>query len=271
MKTAVNPRLFSQDVPMKFSANLGMLWQDRPLPEAIIAAADAGFEAVEFHWPYDHDPAILRKLAEQHGMAILSVNTRRGGGDRFGLCALPKQEAAALAAVEEAVKFAAALGGSAIHAMAGRTDAPEADAAFRRTLEAAIPIAEAAALTILIEPINTHDVPGYFLSSPEQAAVLIDRLASPSLKMMYDGYHAGRMERDISADLERFLPIIGHVQIAAVPDRGEPDQGEVDYRAVLDQLHRLGYDGYIGAEYRPRQTTDAGLDWLPAWKDDHHD
>lgn len=259
---------------MKFSANLGFLWADQPLEEAVALAAAAGFDAVEFHWPHETHPETpaetLNEVISANRITALSVNTARGqvGGNagRFGLCAIPGAEDEARSALYEAMDYAARLGATGIHAMAGITDDAAAGAVFERFLIEAAPAAGERGLDLLIEPINTHDVPGYFLTSPEQAADLIAASASPSVRMMYDCYHAGRMGRDIRADLTRFMPVIGHIQIAAVPDRGEPDEGEVDYPAILRHLEDLGYDGFIGAEYRPRQSTGDGLGWLEAFR-----
>ena len=259
---------------MKFSANLGFLWADQPLEEAVASAAAAGFDAVEFHWPHETHPETpaetLNEVISANRITALSVNTARGqvGGNagRFGLCAIPGAEDEARSALYEAMDYAARLGATGIHAMAGITDDAAAGAVFERFLIEAAPAAGERGLDLLIEPINTHDVPGYFLTSPEQAADLIAASASPSVRMMYDCYHAGRMGRDIQADLTRFMPVIGHIQIAAVPDRGEPDEGEVDYPAILRHLEDLGYDGFIGAEYRPRQSTGDGLGWLEAFR-----
>ena len=279
---------------MKFSANLGFLWADQPLEEAVALAAAAGFDAVEFHWPHETHPETpaetLNEVISANRITALSVNTARGqvGGNagRFGLCAIPGAEDEARSALYEAMDYAARLGATGIHAMAGITDDAAAGAVFERFLIEAAPAAGERGLDLLIEPINTHDVPGYFLTSPEQAADLIAASASPSVRipsvripsvripsvripsvrMMYDCYHAGRMGRDIQADLTRFMPVIGHIQIAAVPDRGEPDEGEVDYPAILRHLEDLGYDGFIGAEYRPRQSTGDGLGWLEAFR-----
>ena len=236
------------------------------MPDAVAAAAEAGFDAVEFHWPYDTPPEQLKAAVDRAGVPVLGINTARGGDGRFGLGAVPGAEEEALAAFDEALEYALALGAGSIHAMAGVSAEDGAEAVFEGFIRKAAPKAEGAGIAILIEPINPKDVPGYVLHSPDQAARLIDSISSPCVRLMYDCYHAGMSGRDIAADLERFLPLIGHIQIAAVPDRGEPDQGSPDYPAILARIGALGYDGFIGAEYRPRGTTEAGLGWLDRYR-----
>lgn len=247
---------------MKYSANLGFLWREKPLADAVKAASEAGFDAVEFHWPYGTAAAELREAARTAGLKLLGINTPRGGEGQFGLGAVPGMEQEALSAFGEALDYAVESGASAIHAMAGIGEGEEAAAVFEGFLRKVAPNAEAVGVTVLLEPINLKDVPGYALHSPEQAACLIDAVPNPCLRMMYDCYHAGMSGRDVGADLERFMPLIGHIQIAAVPDRGEPDRGNLDYMEVLARIGALGYEGHIGAEYRPRGTTEAGLGWL---------
>lgn len=251
---------------MKFSANLGLLWTEVDLRQAVENAAAAGFDAVEFHWPYDVPAEELGEIVAACGLKALSINTARGVAGQFGLCAVPGCEDAAHAALDAAIDYAHGLGASSIHAMAGISDGPDAQACFGRFLERALPKVVAAELALLIEPINNHDVPGYFLTSPAQAMEYLRAHHSPALKLMYDCYHAARMGGNIFNDIDACLPWIGHIQIAATPDRGEPDTSEVDYVAVLTHLGELGYTGYIGAEYRPRHSTDQGLAWLQQFK-----
>ena len=246
----------------RYSANLGFLWSELQPVEAVAAAASAGFDAVEFHWPYDTPAAELRGAVEAAGIPALSVNTDKGGEGMFGLCAVPGEEARALEAFDAALAYAAGIGAGFIHAMAGIAPEGAGGDVFAAFLKAAAPKAASAGACILVEPINLIDVPGYALNSPEQAEQLIGAVGGPSVRMMYDCYHAGMSARDIKTDLERFLPIIGHVQIAAVPGRGEPDGGELDYPAVMALLDSLGYDGFVGAEYRPGGPTENGLGWL---------
>lgn len=246
----------------RFSANLGFLWADRPLPDAIRAAHAAGFDAVECHWPYDHDPAAVRDALDETGLPALGLNTLRGRPGENGLSALPGREAEARAQIDRALDYAAAIGCGAVHVMAGAAQGDAAAAAFRANLDYACD--RAGDVTILIEPLNHHDAPGYFMSRAEEAAAIIERLARPNLRLMFDCYHQQVMGGDLTRRLERFLPITGHVQIAAVPDRGTPDHGELDYRHILTVLDSMGWDRPIGAEYRDPRPTDETLGWLTA-------
>ena len=251
---------------MKLSANLGFLWTDRPLPEAIRAAGAAGFDAVECHWPYDVPPGDIVTALRDTGLRMLGLNTRRGdvaAGER-GLAALPGREAEARASIDEAIAYAAATGTAAVHVMAGVAQGPEAEATFRESLRHACREATPHGITILIEPLNGRDVPGYFLATATQAAALIRDLDLPALKMMFDCYHVQIMEGDLTHRLAEFLPLIGHIQIAAVPDRGTPDHGEVDYRHIAAEIDRLGWTAAVGAEYHDPRPTEETLGWMGA-------
>lgn len=247
---------------MRFSANLGFLWADLPLPQAIHAAARAGFDAVECHWPYETAPETAAAALTETGLPMLGLNTRRGAAGESGLAALPGREAEARAEIDRAIAYARAIGCGAVHVMAGCAEGPAAEAIFLANLDHAC--RSAPDLTVLIEPLNRYDAPGYFLSGSDQAARLIDRAGHDNLKLMFDCYHLQIMEGDLSRRLQALLPIIGHVQIAAVPDRGAPDHGELDYRHICGVLRDLGWQRPIGAEYRPGGTTEVSLAWLPA-------
>ncbi len=254
---------------MRYSANLGFLFTDLPLPQAIHAAKDAGFDAVECHFPYDVPAADVATALQETGLAMLGLNTWPGdkaAGD-FGLAALTGREDEARAAIAQALDYAIATGTKAVHVMAGRTDGGKrAEATFRANLAHACDLAAPHGITILIEPINTRDVQGYHLSRTDHAQQIIAALGKPNLKLMFDCYHMQIMQGDLAMHLRALLPVIGHVQIAAVPDRGEPDQGEVDYRWLMAHLGGLGYSGFIGAEYRPRADTLSGLGWLDRFR-----
>lgn len=246
---------------MQFSANLGFLWTDLALPDAIRAAHRAGFDAVECHWPYDTDPAKVKTALTETGLTMLGLNTLRGGPGENGLAALPGREAEARAEIDRAVAYARAIGCGAVHVMAGVASGARAQAAFLANLTHAC--AAAPDLTILIEPLNHVDAPGYFLSRSDQAAELIAGAGLPNLRMMFDCYHIQIMEGDLTRRLQRHLPLIGHIQIAAVPDRSAPDHGEVDYAHICATVGELGWQRPIGAEYRPVVATDDSLSWLP--------
>lgn len=249
---------------MRFSANLGFLWSDRPLPEAIHAAKAAGFAAVECHWPYDTPASEINAALSETGLPMLGLNTRRGnvGAGENGLAALPGREAEARAAIDEALDYARQTGTGAVHVMAGFSGGPRAHAVFVDNLRYACDQAEPHGITILIEPLNHYDAPGYFLSTSEQAAAIIHEIGRNTLRLMFDCYHLQIMEGDLSRRLARLLPLIGHIQIASVPDRGTPDHGELDYAHILAEIDKLGWTGAIGAEYKPNAPTDDTLGWL---------
>lgn len=254
----------------RFSANLGFLWTEIGLPDAIRRAHRAGFAAVECHWPYDEDSGAVRDALAETGLPMLGINTRKGpdAGD-FGLAALPGREAEARAAIDEAFAYGAAIGASAVHVMAGKSLGIDGAAAvFEANLRHACDLAAAHEMTVLIEPLNHRDAPGYFLVGIENAAAVIERLGRPELKIMFDCYHTQITQGDLLRRFEAHQPMIGHVQIAAVPSRAEPDEGEVAYDWLLPQIDRLGYDGFVGAEYRPRAGTDEGLGWLARMRTD---
>ncbi|MBZ8134980.1 hydroxypyruvate isomerase family protein [Afifella sp. IM 167] len=255
---------------LKFSANLGLLWAELPLPERIRAAKEAGFDAVELHFPYEESREALKAALAETGLPLLGINTRPGRAGEFGLSALPGRGAEARAAIDEAVEWAADLGGRAVHVMAG---VPSHEMPVRRCREAFARLLAYAAgrcgekgLTAVIEPINTRDVPGYFLSTSAIAERFLDMVASEHLKMQFDCYHAQIMEGDVTRRIERLMPKIGHIQVAAVPSRAEPDEGELSYERLLPAIEAAGYKGYIGAEYRPRGKVEAGLSWLAAYR-----
>jgi hydroxypyruvate isomerase len=254
---------------MKFSANLGFLYTDLSLPEAVHAAKADGFDALECHFPYETPPAALKDALRETGLRMLALNTwpgDRAAGD-FGLAALPDRVPEARAQIARAVEYATAAGVEAVHVMAGRTDGgAQAEACFRVNLAHACDLAGAQGLGVLIEPINTRDVAGYHLSGTAHAEQIVDALARPELKVMFDCYHMQIMQGDLAVTLERLLPKIGHIQIAAVPDRAEPDHGEVDYDWLLRHLAAVGYLGHVGAEYRPAATTRSGLGWLDRFR-----
>ncbi|BDW85701.1 hydroxypyruvate isomerase family protein [Roseicyclus marinus] len=247
----------------RFSANLGFLWTDLALPDAIRAAKVAGFDAVEFHWPYAVDAAEVRAALQETGLPVLGLNTRRGdvAAGENGLAALPGREAEARAAIDEALAYAQAVGAGAVHVMAGRAEGAEARRTFLENLRHACAAAGPDRI-ILIEPLNPWDAPGYFLSRTEQAAEIIAEIGSPNLRLMFDCYHVGRTEGDVMGRLRALFPVIGHIQFAAIPDRGAPDHGDLDFAPVFAEIAALGWQKPLGAEYKVSGATEDSLGWL---------
>jgi hydroxypyruvate isomerase len=243
---------------MRVSANLGFLYADLPVTDRVVAAALDGFDAVEFHWPYDVPPEQLRETLTAGGIQGHSINTRRGNLDAgdFGLAAVPGRQDEARAGIAEAVDYAARAGLSAVHVMAGRAEGEAAERIYVENLRVACREAEGHGLTVLIEPLNLRDVPGYFLTGTDHARRLVAAVGHPNLRIMYDVYHMQIMQGDHVRTMQGLGDLVGHIQIASVPDRTEPDRGEVDIRWLLNQI---AYSGRVGAEYHP---TRAPGDWL---------
>ena len=245
---------------MSYSANLGFLFTEYALPEAIRAAAAAGFDAVECHWPFDVPTADVKAALAETGLKMLSLNTVPGRAGDHGLAALPHRKEEARAAIDQAVAYAHAIDAGAVHVMAGCSQGPEAHRTFIENLRYAVSVA--AGTTLLIEPLNRYDVPGYFLQSTDQAVAIIEEVGASNVKLMFDCYHVQLMEGDLSHRLTRLLPMIGHIQFAGVPARGRPDEGEVNYDHVFAHIRDIGYTAPLGAEYRPNGPTDATLGWM---------
>ncbi|MFT3989570.1 hydroxypyruvate isomerase family protein [Aestuariivirga sp.] len=253
---------------MRFSANIGFLYSDRPLLDRIRASAEAGFSAVEMHWPYDIPSQEVKATLDACGLPILGVNTPVGSqpGD-FGLAAIAGREAEFRESFAMTLAYARAIGASAIHCMAGVADPDAAMPVFLANLDHAAKLAEKENVTLLLEPINQRDKPGYMLRNTAHALRVIRELGHGNVKLMFDCYHVQITEGDVTERFEAALPFIGHVQIAAAPSRQEPDGGELNYEYVLGAMKTLGYEGWIGAEYKPRSRTEDGLAWLARWKD----
>ncbi|HZP68412.1 MAG TPA: TIM barrel protein [Pseudolabrys sp.] len=249
----------------RFAANLGYLFTEHPLLGRIDAAAAAGFKAIELQFPYNVPAAAVKAAIDKNRLTILGLNTPPGDreGD-FGFAAVPGRERDWQGLFERALEYAGAIGGSAIHCLAGKVapeQRPAADRVFVANLSRAADLASARNITLLIEPINPRDRPNYFLNHVEHAADTIAKIGKPNIRMQFDFYHAQIVGGDLIRRVEKFLPVIGHLQCAAVPSRHEPDEGEVNYRDVFAAVDRLGYRGWIGAEYRPRGRTEDGLGW----------
>ena len=255
----------------RFAANLSFLFDEVPFLERFGEAAHAGFRAVEFAFAYEY--RIQELVAEQrtHRLDVVLLNAPPGDweqGDR-GLASVPGREHEFAAGVSNALGYAKALSCSRVHVMAGVVPADADDAererrmrTYVRNLRSAATEAAAQGVTILIEPINPREMPGYLLTTQAQAHAVRSEVGARNLKVQMDFYHAQIVEGDLTEKLRRFLPHIGHVQIAGVPGRHEPDGGEVNYGYIFKMLDELKYDGWVGCEYRPAQGTASGLTWL---------
>jgi hydroxypyruvate isomerase len=249
----------------RFAANLAYLFTERPPIERFAAAAAAGFTAVELQFPYDQAPAAVRAEIAKHGLTQLGLNTPVGSRDGdTGLAAVPGREREWDAAFKQALDYVVAIGGTAIHCMAGKVPSeqrPAAERTFISNLARSADLANDKNITLLIEPINPRDRPNYFLNRVEQAADIIAKAERTNVKIQFDFYHAQIVGGDLITRFEKHLPLVGHVQIAAVPSRAEPDEGEINYPGVFAAFDRLGWSGWTACEYKPRARTEDGLSW----------
>ena len=253
---------------VRYTANIAFLFAERPFLERIPAAKAAGFERVECHFPYEHPVAELQDHLGRAGVALTGLNTAPGPGpDDWGLAGLAGREREFLAGFEQALTYATALGAGVIHVMAGLV--PEADRTAAKTtyvanMRRAGEMAAGTGVTLVLEPLNTRDKPGYLVSRSDEIVDLLAEIDRPEVKLLFDVYHVQIMEGDVLTRLARHWDRIGHVQIAAVPSRAEPDEGEVNYAAVLAALDARGWAGLVGLEYKPRGRTEEGLGWMRA-------
>ncbi len=259
---------------LKFAPNLSMMYQEYAFLDRFAAAAQDGFRGVEYLFPYDYPVTDLRARLRDTGLAQALFNAPPGdwaGGER-GLAVLPGREAQFRASIERALEYAAELDCPSVHVMAGIApvgiDRLALENRYLENLSWAAGKAASAGTTLLIEPINTRDMPGYFLNLQAHAHTVVQSVASPALKVQMDLYHCQIMEGDLTANLQRYLPTgcVGHIQVAGVPARQEPDRGEVNYSHVFGVLDALEYAGWIGCEYRPAGVTRDGLAWLGCGK-----
>ena len=249
----------------RFAANLTTMFTERPFLDRFAAASEAGFEAVEFLFPYEWPAAEVRAALDGAGLALALFNAPPGdwaAGER-GLAALPERSDDFRRAFDEALEYAAILRPARLHVMAGLAQGPSAREAYLRNLTWAAEVA--GEQNLAIEPINSRDMPGYHLATSEDAEGVLDTVGAPNLGLQLDLYHAQIMEGDLTRRIERLLPRVAHVQIAGVPERHEPDAGEVNFPHIFALLDRLGYAGFVGCEYRPRDRTEEGLGWFRNW------
>lgn len=243
-----------------YSANLGFLFAEFPLPQAIAEAHAAGFAAVELHWPYEVPAADVKTALDQSALPLISLNTRKGAHN--GLCAQTELITEARASIDEAFAYGAIIGAHAVHVMAGIASGAAAEACFINNLIYACDFAKNRQMMVMIEAINQQDAPGYFLQDTDHVAQIINKVGRGELRMMFDCYHVVKSGGDILAEFDRHQPLIGHVQFAGTPDRGAPDTGTSDYKALFAALKKRGWTQPLGAEYKPRGATHDSLSWM---------
>lgn len=255
----------------RFSANLTFLFQEYAFLDRLAVAREQGFDAVEFMYQPDQSPAAIAAALRDNGLELALMNTPAGNfeaGER-GLACLPQQRQAFRTSIHRAFEVASAAGCKRLHVMAGvepaGADRRALEACFLDNLAWAAEQAARAGLTLLLEPINRRDIPGYFLHDYDVAERILREMALPHLRLQFDMYHVQVVHGDVSKRLERQLPLIEHIQIANPPDRREPGNGELDYGFLLNRLDQLGYAGWVGCEYRPAGDTLDSLGWIRPW------
>jgi 2-dehydrotetronate isomerase len=253
-----------------FAANLTMMFTEWPLHERFSAAADAGFTAVEILFPYELTPdAIAAHLARHHlTLALFNLPPGNWAAGERGLAALPDRFDELKTGLDKAFEYIHATDVKRVHLMAGLADRKDPvirSSYYRSVCYSAERLADAH-LDLLLEPINSRNMPGYFLNDFHFAEALISELAMPNLKLQFDIYHRQIIHGDVTMALQRALPMVGHIQMASVPSRHEPDDEELNYPFIFAELDRLAYDGFVGCEYNPRASTTAGLEWFAVHK-----
>jgi hydroxypyruvate isomerase len=256
----------------RFAANLSMMFTDRPFLDRFAAAEAAGFEAVEYLFPYDHEPEAIRAALDAARLEQALFNLPPGdfaAGER-GIAALPGREAEFEEGLEKALHYARVIGAKRLHCMAGLIGAKDDPKAFSSTYLANLALAaERAAplgITILIEPINSRSIPGYFLNYQADGRRVIEQVGAANLRLQLDFFHCQIMEGDLAMHLRELIGVIDHVQVAGVPERHEPDIGEINYPYLFDLLDTLGYAGWVGCEYQPKGRTEDGLGWFEPYR-----
>jgi hydroxypyruvate isomerase len=251
----------------KLAANLTMIFGEVAFLERFEAAASAGFKGVEYLFPYDYDVQVLKRQLRDHGLVQVLHNLPAGnwGAGERGIACLPERAAEFRTGVDRAIEYANALNCDRVNCLAGKlpqgADPAAAREAFIQNLRYAAPRMKTAGIKLLIEPINTRDIPGFFLSGTRQAIEIIEAVGSDNLFLQYDIYHMQIMEGNLASTIESQLPRIAHIQLAESPGRHEPGTGEIDFGFLLDFVDRVGYSGWIGCEYIPKAGTVEGLQW----------
>ena len=252
----------------RFAANLTLLFNEVAFLDRFALAAQAGFQAVEFLFPYDHAAQVIRQQLDTHGLRLVLHNMPPGDWDagECGIACHPDRVDEFRDGVATAICYAKVLGAGQLNCLAGKAPAGVEDCVLRKTLIANLQFAahacKQADLRLLLEPINTFDIPGFYVSRTDQALSLLDAVGADNIFLQYDIYHAQRMEGELAATITRYLPRIGHIQLADNPGRHEPGTGEINFPYLFEHLDRVGYTGWIGCEYKPATTTSAGLGWV---------
>lgn len=254
----------------KFAANLSMLFTEVDFLDRFQAAAEAGFKGVEYLFPYDFEAAEIKQRLDDFGLTQVLFNLPAGdwGAGERGIACHPDRVEEFRAGVDRAIEYAKVLGNTQVNCLAGIKPEGVSDDQARQTLVDNLRFAAdklgAAGILLIAEPINTRDIPGFFLNRTAQALALFDEVDSGNLKLQYDIYHMQIMEGDLATTIEKHIDRIAHVQLADNPGRHEPGTGEINYPFLFAHLDRLGYQGWIGAEYKPQAGTQEGLGWLDA-------
>ncbi len=254
----------------KFAANLSLMFTEHDFLDRFDAAAEAGFSAVEFLFPYDHPAATIAERLRRNHLTQALFNLPPGdwaAGER-GLAALPGRFEEFKTGLDLALDYIEATGVKRIHMMAGnarRADG-EAEASYQRAIRHAAPVLVARGVELLLEPINSRNMPDYFLNDFNYTRDLIAQLGLPNLKLQFDVYHRQILHGDVAMSFRALQPIVGHVQIASVPSRNEPDGEELNFPYLFAEFDRLGYDGFVGCEYNPRGLTRDGLGWFKPYR-----
>ena len=252
----------------RFAANLTLLFNEVAFLDRFAAAAQAGFEAVEFLFPYAYAAQDIRLRLDAHKLRLVLHNLPAGNWDagERGVACHPDRVDEFRSGVAQGIAYAQALGVNQLNCLAGIAPVGVPDDVLRDTLVANLQYAaqafKGAGLRLLLEPINTFDIPGFYVCRTEQAMSILDAVGADNLFVQYDMYHAQRMEGELAATIAQHLQRIGHMQLADNPGRHEPGTGEINFTFLFDHLDRLGYSGWIGCEYKPTTTTAAGLGWV---------
>src|SRR6185436_14141213 len=252
----------------KFAANLSMMYNEHPFLDRFGAAAADGFKGVEILFPYAFPAAEIKSRLTDNGLTLALFNMPPGNWDagERGMASIPGREEEFARSIDIALEYAAVLGNKRLHAMAGLIKPDQDRARHRATYVKNVALAAEKArphgITVVLEPINTRDIPGFFLNRQDEAHAVCAEVGAPNLKVQMDFYHCQIVEGDLAMKFRKYVGNVGHIQIAGVPERHEPDIGEINHAYLFRLIDELGYDGWVGCEYRPRAGTSEGLGWF---------